>query len=99
VGDLKIDRDKLSEVCDKYQVEFLGVFGSVARGEDRQASDMDLLVRFSPQAKIGYFKMYDIEKKLADSLGRKVDLVTQEALSPYIKDRVYSDLKVIYGQP
>jgi hypothetical protein len=99
MDDLKIDNDRLSELCRKYQVEFLGVFGSAARGEARPESDVDVLVRFSPQVKIGYFKLYDVEKSLAESLGKSVDLVTQDALSPYIKDQVYSDLKVIYGQP
>jgi len=86
-------------MCRKYQVEFLGVFGSVARGEQRPESDMDLLVRFSPDAKIGYFKLYEIEKNFSQFMNRPVEIVTQEALSPYIKDRVYNDLKPIYGQP
>lgn len=94
-----LNNAKLEEVCKNYQVEFLGVFGSVARGEDTQNSDVDVLVRFSPRVKIGYFKLYDIEQEIAQSFGRRIDLVTQDALSPYIKDRVYSDLKTIYGQP
>ncbi len=94
-----LDGAKLEAVCKNYQVEFLGVFGSVSRGEDTKDSDVDVLVRFSPQVKIGYFKLYDIEQEIAKSFGRKIDLVTQDALSPYIKDRVYSDLKTLYGQP
>jgi hypothetical protein len=93
------NKNKLEEVCKKNLVEFLGVFGSVARGEYTKDSDVDVLVRFSPRAKIGYFKLYEIEQEIARSLGKKIDLVTQDALSPYIKDRVYSDLKPIYGQP
>lgn len=96
---IKPDKNELEEVCRKNQVEFLGVFGSSARGEDTGDSDVDVLVRFSPQAKIGYFKLYDVEQEIAQSFGKKVDLVTQDALSLYIKDRVYSDLKPIYGQP
>lgn len=97
--DLKIDQNKLEQMCRKYQVEFLGVFGSVARGEQRPESDVDLLVRFSPDAKIGYFKLYEIEKNFGQILNNPVDLVTEESLSPYIKDRVFSDLKAIYGSP
>jgi predicted nucleotidyltransferase len=82
-----------------WKVEFLGIFGSAARGESRPDSDVDLLIRFSPQAKVGYFKLFDIEQSLVSNFGKKVDLVTQDALSPYIKDRVYSDLQTIYGQP
>ena len=97
--DLTVDKTAIDEVCRKYQVEFLGIFGAAARGENRPGSDIDLLIRFSPQAKVGYFKLHDIEQGLAKSFGKDVDLVTQDALSPYIRDRVYSDLKVMYGQP
>jgi len=99
MGNIVLDNAKLEDVCKNYQVEFLGVFGSVARGEDTRDSDVDVLVRFSPQVKIGYFKLYDIEQEIAQSFGRKIDLITQDALSPYIKDRVYSNLKTLYGQP
>ena len=99
MADFILDKNLLEEVCKKNQVEFLGVFGSVARGEDQPGSDVDVLVRFSPQVKIGYFKLYDIEQEIARSFGKKIDLVTQDALSPYIKDRVYSELQPLYGQP
>lgn len=97
--DFTLNKSRLEEICRKNQVEFLGIFGSVARGEDRKDSDVDVLIRFSPQVRIGYFKLYDIEQEIAKSFGRKIDLVTQDALSPYINERVYSDLKPIYGQP
>jgi uncharacterized protein len=96
---INFDKAKIEAECKKYQVDFLGVFGSVARNEEQPESDIDLLVRFSPQAKVGYFRLYDVEKKFSDLFGKKVDLVTEEALSPYIKDRVLADLKILYGQP
>lgn len=98
---LNIDQTKLEAICQKYGVDFLGVFGSTARREDRADSDLDLLVRFAPDSKIGYFKLFDIENQLKESFGisKPVDIITQDALNPRIKDRVYSDLKTIYGQP
>ena len=96
---LKIDETGLKEICRRYGIEFMGVFGSAARGENRPDSDVDVLVRFSPDSRGGYFKLVEVEDLLGQRLGRKVDLVSQGGLSPYIKDRVYSDLKVIYGQP
>lgn len=96
---LNVNKARIEDVCKKYQVEFLGVFGSAARGESRPDSDVDLLIRFSPQAKVGYFKLFDVEQSLTINFGKRVDLVTQDALSPYIKDQVYSDLQTIYGQP
>lgn len=97
--DLKINQNKLEEICKTYQVEFLGVFGSVARGEQRPKSDVDLLVRFSPDAKVGFFKLYDIEQDFSQLFNRPIDLVPEGSLSPYIKNRVISDLKPIYGNP
>src|SRR3990167_604053 len=99
MSDLNIDKQKLEETCHKYQVEFLGVFGSIARGEQRPDSDVDLLVRFSPNAKIGFFKLYDIEQDFSQLFNRPIDFVTEGSLSPYIKNRVLSDLKPIYGNP
>jgi len=99
MSDITLNKVLLEEVCKKNRVEFLGVFGSVARGDGRLDSDVDVLIRFSPQVKIGYFKLYDIEREIANSFGRRIDLVTQDALSPYIRDRVYSELQSIYGQP
>lgn len=98
---LKFDQQKLTEICQKYGVDFLGVFGSVARGENRPNSDLDLLVRFKPSAKISYFTLFDIEHQLGQSFGatNSVDIVTQESLNPRLRDRVYQDLQVIYGQP
>lgn len=98
---LNINQAELEKICRTNKVEFIGLFGSIARGEDRPNSDIDMLVRFSPQAKVGYFKLHDIEQALKKGLGsdRKIDLVTQDALNPYIKDHVYSELKTIYGQP
>lgn len=96
---IQINPQKIADICRKNQIDFLGVFGSVARDEMRSESDIDLLIRFSPNSKAGYFKLIDIEDEFSQELGRKVDLVTQGALSKYIKDRVYNDLQIVYGQP
>lgn len=94
-----LNKTLLEEICQRNQLEFLGVFGSMARGEEEADSDVDVLIRFSPGVKIGYFKLYDLEQEITKGFGRKIDLVTQDALSPYIKDRVYSELQPLYGQP
>lgn len=72
-----------------YNVRKLGVFGSVARGEQTGISDIDMLVELSRP--IGLFKFVDLEKYLGQILGRKVDLVTQDALKPLIKDDILSE--------
>lgn len=95
-----LDRKReVEKLCRENGIEFLGVFGSTVRGENRPDSDVDLLVRFKPATKIGFFEWVDIERRFSERLGKKTDLVIQDALKPLIKDRVYSDLRVIYGQP
>jgi len=74
--------------------EFIGIFGSYARGENKSESDLDVLVKFSKPK--GLFDIIGLERELSEKLERRVDLVTQGALSPYIKDNVFKDLKIIY---
>ena len=80
----------------KHGAKKIGLFGSVARGEERQDSDIDVLVEFSEVKSL--FEMVGIELDLADVLGKKIDLVTEGNLSPYIKDKVMKDLVVIYDE-
>lgn len=86
----------MEKICRDNQVEFLGVFGSVARGEDRPDSDVDLLVKFLPGSKVGLFQMVGMESDLEDLLGRKVDLLTEGFLSQYFRDEVVAETKPIY---
>lgn len=95
---IKIDQIKLAEICREYGVEYLGLFGSVARGEDGPGSDVDLLVRFARESRTSLLGMVAMEGKISQLLnGRKVDLVTEGFLSPFIRDGVMSDVVKIYG--
>lgn len=93
---LKIDESELEKICRDNQVEFLGVFGSVARGEDRPDSDVDLLVKFAPDNRGGLFQLVRMESDLEHLLGRKVDLLTEGFLSQYFRDEVVAEAKPIY---
>ena len=76
-----------------YEPKKLGVFGSYARGENTMHSDLDLLVEFG--LRINLFDLISLEQDLSESLGVKVDLVTERALSPYIRPYVERDYKSI----
>lgn len=76
-----------------YNVEGLGVFGSFARGDNTQTSDVDILVRFSQP--LGFFKFIELENYLTKLLGRKVDLVTEKALKPAIKNDVLREVMYV----
>ena len=87
---------KLVSFLTKHGARKIGLFGSVARGEERPDSDIDILVEFNEIKSL--FEMVGIELDLADILGKKIDLVTEGSLSPYIKDKVMKDLVVIYDE-
>jgi predicted nucleotidyltransferase len=91
------DEKLLEQICTRNDISRLRVFGSVARGEDHSGSDVDLLVEFTrPKSLI---TLVSIEQELEDALGRKVDLLTPAALSPYIRDRVLREARVLYERP
>jgi hypothetical protein len=80
------------EVEDHYPVRKIGVFGSVARDEQTDESDIDLLVEFSRP--VGFVTFMRLEHFLSERLGRPVDLVTTDSLKPVIRQDVLAE--VIY---
>ena len=92
---LDFDSDKVSEICRRNDVAMLGIFGSTARNEETAQSDIDLLVRFSKRKSL--LALIALEHQLDEALGRKVDLLTEAALSPYLREGIMRDLQVIYA--
>ncbi len=72
-----------------YHVARLGVFGSVARDEQTEKSDVDMLVEFN--SPVGFFDFIKLENFLSEILKQKVDLVTKNALKPIIKDEILKE--------
>jgi len=78
----------------RYGVSSLAVFGSYARGEARSDSDVDLLVSFS--RRVSLFTLIGLELELSELMGRKVDLHTEDGLSPHLRDRILKEQQVVY---
>jgi hypothetical protein len=90
----KSDQDKIINICRKNDVSMIGIFGSTARGEATASSDIDLLIKLSkPKSLLSLVKL---ERNLSEAIGQKVDLLTEGAISPYLKERILKELKVIY---
>ena len=79
-------------VAQEYAVKNIGVFGSVARNEQNEESDIDLLVEFSRP--VGMIMFIRLENFLSERLGKQVDLVTPDVLKPVIRQDVLAE--VIY---
>ncbi len=78
------------DIAARFSVSRIGIFGSVARGEQTEASDIDILVEFSRP--IGFFAFIELEEFLSRNLGAPVDLVTPDALKPIIRERVAAEV-------
>ena len=91
------DEARLTQLCRQYNVRTLKVFGSVARGEETEQSDIDLLVEF--EHPVTLLQLISLERELSELFGRPVDLVTERALSPYLQDSVTASAREIYHGP
>ena len=72
------------------------LFGSFARGEERDDSDVDILVKFDRRLPIGLFAYVRMHRELEEKLGRKLDLVEEGTLRPAVQQSANRDLKVVY---
>jgi uncharacterized protein len=68
----------------EYHVKEIGVFGSFARGNQKKTSDIDILVSFNADARIGGLQYIALKQELSEKLGRKVHISTREYLKPRI---------------
>lgn len=88
---------ELNEICLRYRVRELSLFGSAARGEMRPDSDIDFLVDFLPDARPGLLGVSAMQRELAELLGRRVDLAIKPALKPRIRPGVLAEARVLYA--
>ncbi|MBF0567751.1 MAG: nucleotidyltransferase family protein [Nitrospirae bacterium] len=74
----------------RFNVKTIGVFGSYVRGEQKKRSDIDILVEFS--GSVGLIEFMQLEGYLTEVLGIKVDLVTKDALKPYVGMHILNEV-------
>lgn len=88
------DESRLAEFCRRHGIIRLRLFGSAVRGEDGPESDLDVIADFG--VPIGYFELIRAEDELTEFFGRPVDLLTEPAISRYMRDEVLSSAQVIF---
>jgi predicted nucleotidyltransferase len=93
---IHISRAELSSFCRKHRIRRLAFFGSVLRDDFGPESDVDVLVEFDQNAKIGLIKLAGIEIELGELIGRKVVLNTPGFISKYFRDQVLSEAEDLY---
>lgn len=94
---MEIEEDKLVDLCTRYKVREMSVFGSAACGRLRPDSDIDILVDFVPDANIDLVDYASLMLDLTNLLGRKIDLVSKKGLKPRIKASVLQQAQLLYA--
>ncbi len=87
---IKILKDREEILKEKYGVKSIGIFGSYVRGEQREDSDLDVLVEF--EKAIDFFEFLELEEYLSNFLGVKVDLVLKKTLKPGIAEKALKEV-------
>jgi predicted nucleotidyltransferase len=94
---IEIPAEALAELCRRYHIRQLALFGSVLRDDFSLDSDVDVLVEFEPEAHIGFMALSRIQRELSALLQRPVDLVPKDGLKAKIRRSVLSSAEVVYA--
>jgi hypothetical protein len=90
---MRLDPGVLAELCERNDIGRLRLFGSIARGDESEKSDVDLIADFTRRKSL--LDLVRIETEFSERLGRKVDLLTQRALSPRPHPRCHCPNRVV----
>ncbi|HVF58657.1 MAG TPA: nucleotidyltransferase domain-containing protein [Thermoanaerobaculia bacterium] len=95
---MQIAPDQLQDLCRRWQVQELALFGSAVRGGFQPESDIDVLVTFEADALWTLWDLSRMRQELRDLFGREVDLVEQKGLrNPFLQQEILATKQVIYA--
>ncbi len=92
-----IPREQLAEFCRRNQIRWLALFGSALRDDFGPDSDVDVLVEFEPEARVGMIALGEMQHELSNLFARPVDLVLKNGLKRRIRDSVLASAQEIYA--
>ena len=90
--------EEIRAYCQTQPIARLSLFGSALRDELRDESDIDLLVEYEPDARIGYFELAQHEIDLGELIGRQVDLRTAGELNRLFRQDVIDSARQLYAR-
>jgi len=79
----------------QFGIQFIGLFGSFARNEASDNSDIDILYKIIKDKKLSMFKYLELNKQLEDFFHKKIDLVRDETLKPQVKNYIQKDISYV----
>lgn len=95
---IDINQAELAAFCRDNRIRKLALFGSVVRHDFTPDSDIDVLVEFEPEARVGLIRLAGMEIELSRLLGRRVEMHTIKGLNPQFRDEVLAEAQVQYEQ-
>ena len=93
---IEIDEGRLAEICARYGIAELQIFGSQARGTAGPSSDIDVLYTLRAGRRLGW-EIEQLADELSDLFGRRVDLVSLRSLHPLLKPSVLAEARPVYA--
>ena len=94
---LTVTSKEIAAFCQQNQISTLSLFGSAVTENFTDESDIDLLVEFESDAKIGFLALARIQRELTDLFQRPVDLVPRNGLKPIIREQILSQAELLYA--
>ena len=92
---IDIPTEEIAEFCKRNRIRRLSLFGSVLRDDFTSDSDVDVLLEFEPETRVG-LRFFRLERELSEILGYKVDLNTPGFLSRHFREEVLDEAEVLY---
>ena len=98
LNDLQLPGAELPAYCRRNGIRRLELFGSATRADFGPQSDVDLLVEFRPDTKIGFLALSRMQRELSELFGRRVDLVPRAGLKPMVATSVLKAARPLYAE-
>ena len=93
---ISVAKDRIAQFCIQHHIRRLSFFGSVLREDFRPDSDIDVLLEFQPDQRVGLLRLSALELELSGIMGRKCDLRTPAELSRYFRQEVVNEAEIQY---
>lgn len=93
-----ITQQEIEDFCRRNQIQWMAFFGSVLRDDFTSESDVDVLVAFMPEARVGFLTLAEMEIELSRILDRRAEIHTVGGLHPLFRDEVLDAAEVQYEQ-
>ena len=98
VSDLGVDLTNLAALCERWSISKIALFGSFARGEARDDSDIDLMITFLPECMPSLWNFVALKDEFEGLFGREVDLLVEGPIrNPFRRRSIERDLTTIYA--